>query len=364
MNVLLRVLADEGLASAVRRTRLRLSEAAHHCRSRLHAVGRAIPAAPLLNVCGLPLSPRYGGVPVQLAARLAIEAQWRTVAVYTPGWLQVGAAGWPVPSLSEAVARTAATTVHVEGSHGLDLTELLALPQRLLFSLHDFALESAPAQCQALLARCVTRIYPSAYAARRYGVPGHVIAPASAATPVPAGSPPVRTAIAFVGAAQRHKGAALLPELMDGLGPEARWHVFGGGDSERLLRPLRRRRNVSVHGWFDSAQLPRLLQRHRIGVAVLPSLCAESFSLSLSECWLAGVPAISFDHAALGERIGTVQGSDWLAPLDDGATGLIRVLRNWLSGALSSPQLTPPQSATAAAAAVRRIYAEYRVETV
>lgn len=359
MNTLLRVLRDEGWQSAARRTRERLGESAQRLWQNVRGCIGHGERAPVLNVCGMPVLPRLGGLPIQLATRLAAEARQRTVALYEPGRLRVGGQARPCGSLAVACARTGAAIVHIEGTSGMDLAEVLALPiaTRLLLSLHDLALLDAPAALRtALFARCTAVLYPSDFLARAYAVRGRVLAPPTPAT-APRGTPrPDRLRVAYVGAAKRHKGAALLPELIATAAPDLEWHVCGGGDAERLLAALRGRARVRVHGYVCAARIPRLLRRHCIGVALLPSLVPESFSLTLSECWLAGVPAIAFDHGALGERIRLGQGAPWLAPSGSGVEGLRDVLAQWRAGSLAHPALPAPTPADHAAMAMCELY--------
>lgn len=359
MSTVRRVLRDEGWRSAVRRASERGAEALSRGWRLARGWIERDDRAPLLNACGMPVAPRLGGLPIQLATRLAAEAAHRTIALYEPGCLTVRSHARRCVSLEAALDQTGARTLHVEGTAGFALDALLALPAelRLILSLHDTALLQAPAaQRAALFARCAAVVYPSSFLAHAYGVPGSVIAPATPALAPRASLRPEPRRIAYVGAAKRHKGAALLPALLDASAPGSTWHVFGGGDDERLLAALRPRPDVHIHGYVRAACVPTLLRRHRIGVAVLPSLVPESYSLALSECWLAGVPAVAFDLGALGDRIRAAQGPQWLAPADSGPAGIVGVLQQWHAGLLQHPPLPQPADARQAAAAMRSLY--------
>jgi glycosyltransferase involved in cell wall biosynthesis len=129
---------------------------------------RAWPWAPILNVLGVPLVARGGGVPLQLRARLRREREQRPVALLSrradgglrvdcwsqgqrrsadhdggawsgnplddePGWLDI---------VRAATARVGARAVHIENLAGLSLSSLqrlgdLGLP--VVVSMHDFA---------------------------------------------------------------------------------------------------------------------------------------------------------------------------------------------------------------------------------
>jgi len=145
--------------------------------------------------------------------------------------------------------------------------------------------------------------------------PVHVIAHGYDAPDHPAGSIPERPAatdadtlrVAFVGQiAYPHKGAEdYLWLLQHGRGLPIQWHVFG--DTEvygfgRRLRNVRLGDQLRLHGPYRRQEIFELLRRHAIDVTVLLPACDETFSFTLSESWLAGVPAIVSVCGALPER--------------------------------------------------------------
>lgn len=131
----------------------------------------AVPAGaevPVLDVLSTPLSPRWGGVPTQLGARLGEERKLRSTALLAPdagrwtlrtacgpelrrvrlaglqdgtdpAWLGIGA----VSAVHEAMRLTGAAVVNVEGAAGWSPEALVTLAgpgRRVVLSLHDFAL--------------------------------------------------------------------------------------------------------------------------------------------------------------------------------------------------------------------------------
>jgi len=147
-----------------------------------------------------------------------------------------------------------------------------------------------------------------------------------------------RRAIAYAGSLKRHKGAHLLPDLARRPG-NAGIHVFGGGDEE-LLRAIRRVPNITVHGYYRGNTLPSQLARFGIGLVVLPSIWPESYSLVLSEAWIAGAAVAAFDLGAPAERIRR-HGGGWLTPLEQGAEGLAEIVDKWRAGSITT---TVPRS--------------------
>lgn len=348
-----RVIRAEGWASAARRTGERAAESWRLGAMLARGLFARDEPVPLLNVSGLPAVARLGGLPIQLRARLGEERRSREVALFHPNVLEVRSHARRVRGLEEALARTGAETIHLEGTFGLPLEHVLRLPAAIILSLHDLSLLDEPEPLRReLFARAQEVIFPSAFLRAAYGVDGHVIEPASP-EPVVAHTPGIRTRVAFAGSLKRHKGAHLLPELI--AATNAEWHLFGGGD-EDLLRAVRGLPRVTAHGYYRSGALPALLARHRIGLTVLPSIVPESFCLTLSECWRAGVPVVAFDRGALAERI-TRHGGGWLVPPGDGAAGLAEVIGRWVEGELETRVPTDIATPLDAARAHLALYA-------
>ncbi|HEX3068229.1 MAG TPA: glycosyltransferase, partial [Thermoanaerobaculia bacterium] len=219
----------------------------------------------------------------------------------------------------------------------LDIDELLSF-DNVVLAIHDLSLMTERS-AQALLQHARAVIFPSAFLRDHYRAHvafsnsgAHVIEPGVDITPIERARG-LRRRIAFAGNVRTHKGGHLLPEIINAI-PGQEWHIFGGGD-EVLLRALRRMPDVFVHGYYRAGSLPSLLHKHAIGLALLPSIVPESYSLTLSECWLAGVPAVAFNHGAQAERI-ACSGGGWLAPLNEGSAGIVNVVRRWLGGELTT----------------------------
>ncbi len=68
---------------------------------------------------------------------------------------------------------------------------------------------------------------------------------------------------------------------------------------------------LTIHGHYDPHDLPDLLDHYRVKLVAYPSAGPETFSLTLSEAWTAGRPAIVPPFGALAERV-TATGGGWL----------------------------------------------------
>lgn len=308
------IVRGEGFASALRRARERVDEA-------LHGTFASDADAAIVNVSATPVVPRLGGVPIQLLNRLREERKLRSVVL-----LEAGAA-----TFEERVRASGARAIHVEGTYDVPIEALLRLIDdgvRVVVSVHDFSLMEDRDGARALLPRADAVVFPSRFLADEYRqlsyFQPHVIEPG-----VPPAHPALRAerrAIAYAGAVKPHKGAQLLGDIAR----DFPCHVFGGGDAE-LLRDLRRRGNFVIHGYYRAGELPSLLASHGIGLVVLPSLVAESYSLTLSEVWQAGAVAAAFNHGAIAQRI-REHGGGVLAPLVAGARGLRKIVEEWTRG--------------------------------
>lgn len=412
------VVRGEGAASAVRRARERTGEAIGDAIQRTRGlVASRRRATTIINVLTAAPRPRFGGVAVQLQAVLAHEARERPVAFLRPGRLeffgQDAHARRVAPfaatlhhedpafeqALTQAVECTGARAVHLEGTAGVPLASMLRLLDRgleVILSIHDFSLfcarphllEQQPPdgcgwseermQCvrcedshtgtrrvlaRELLERARAVMFPSEFLRNAHqSLLGthvrsvHVLAPGlDWSRPECRRRAGETTRIAFAGDVRTHKGGHLIASILAALGQEQiTCHVFGGGDAQ-ILQGLRRNPRVVVHGYYTAGQLPLLLAEHGIDLAMLPSLVPESFSLTLSECWVAGVPVIAFDHGAHAERIAR-HGGGTTVPVEGGSAAVAAAIRSWMEGAPLPPVPDSVPSAHENAAARLALY--------
>jgi len=174
------------------------------------------------------------------------------------------------------------------------------------------------ARHHALLARAAFRIAPSRWVAatlRHYfpDCPATVIAHgavSSALTPL-AATPMLSVpddgipTVALLGAIGPDKGARRIEHLLE----QARAHdapvrfvLIGYMDVEHgpMQTPDAR---FTVHGRYAAADLPALLQHYRAALVLFPSAGPETFSYTLTEAWIAGVPTVVPPIGALAERM-------------------------------------------------------------
>jgi glycosyltransferase involved in cell wall biosynthesis len=98
----------------------------------------------------------------------------------------------------------------------------------------------------------------------------------------------------------RHRMAELISSVRD---LDVEWHLFGATEGESFRDVRRAGARVVVHGAYRRSALATRLVESGCHVAILPSVGAEAFSLTLSEVTSAGVPVMASDLGALGERV-------------------------------------------------------------
>jgi glycosyltransferase involved in cell wall biosynthesis len=396
------VIRGEGVGSAIRRTQERIEEAAQGAALRIRAAFAGNAESPILNVAADGTSLRLGGLQAQLIGRLDCERALRSVALVSPGVLDVSRTSRHTRRVSprietairDAIAITGARTIHFEGMHGVPFGEVLRLIDdgfELIVSVHDFSLFCArphlieePAGTFCFYSqdldrchRCLSQTWQVPQNAQRdrrelareiliaakrvlfpsqflfdqhrelFALPelaGVVIEPGSA------GVSPAALAQITSGRDARVPGRAIAyagsvkrhkgAHVLAELAQRsgAALHIFGGGD-EDLLRDLRRLPNVIVHGYYRGGELPLLLRRHGVRLVIVPSIWPEAHCLVISEAWLAGASVAAFDLGAPAERI-RAHGGGWLAPLESGADGLLAIVNQWLAGTITA---APPR---------------------
>jgi glycosyltransferase involved in cell wall biosynthesis len=166
-----------------------------------------------------------------------------------------------------------------------------------------------------------------------------VIPPASARPHLTVDRASAAQRVGFIGGASAHKGAALIPTIMDLVRnerPGVRGFVYGNGERE-LLQSLKSVENLTVRGYYRQGRLARLLAHDAITVAVLTSIWPEAYGLVVDECLAAGVPVVAFDHGAVADRLSSWK-AGYLAQPGLGAHGLAQSIVDALSDRVEVPE--------------------------
>jgi GT2 family glycosyltransferase len=136
-----------------------------------------------------------------------------------------------------------------------------------------------------------------------------------------------RVVIGVPGALNQQKGAAVvaaLAQVFDRTG-EARLVVMGAVAPECDLP-----RSVRVLGGYRLDDLPHLVARHGIGMWLIPSIWAETFSYVTHESLATGLPCLGFDLGGQGDALREAENGHVVSlrnGADSGAAALLAGLR-------------------------------------
>jgi GT2 family glycosyltransferase/glycosyltransferase involved in cell wall biosynthesis len=122
--------------------------------------------------------------------------------------------------------------------------------------------------------------------------------------------------IAAVGALNYAKGSQMILDVareLAGLRPEARMTVIG-----ILDRPANAP-NVFVTGPYSPADLPRLMEQHKINLCFFPSICPETFSYVITELIALDMPIAGFRLGAPGDRLAAYKRGRLISRIDAAA---------------------------------------------
>ena len=107
--------------------------------------------------------------------------------------------------------------------------------------------------------------------------------------------------IAFVGAMAPHKGSNILKRIIkQSNNPKIKIHLFGKSEDEELRK---NKSNYINHGAYVRGELPKLLVDNNIDLVCILTNWPETYSYTLTECYMAQIPILTFDMGAVGDRV-------------------------------------------------------------
>lgn len=129
--------------------------------------------------------------------------------------------------------------------------------------------------------------------------------------------------IGFLGELSPHKGSKLIREIIVGAKEkEFDWFLIGEINDSGLdqLNQV----NVSKTGRYDHGDLPELLYSLNLDLVILCSICAETFSYTLSESWGGRLPVLVGPLGAPADRV-KKYGGGWIVDDLESASFLLKL---------------------------------------
>lgn len=124
---------------------------------------------------------------------------------------------------------------------------------------------------------------------------------------------PAGHVVALIGALGPHKGSDLVDEIAARLAGTDICIVVVGYLERQFLPGWRVPGRLFVHGAYAQGDATGLLRGYGASLVLMPNETPESFSYTLSDAWMAGLPVLAAPRGALAERIGAC-GGGWLLP--------------------------------------------------
>lgn len=130
--------------------------------------------------------------------------------------------------------------------------------------------------------------------------------------------------VAFIGGLNKAKGGEVVSEIVESLDSDVNWFIFGGIGVEKLAS--QKKENLIKTGYYMPEDLPVLLKAHEIDLVGILSIWPETYSYTLTESVLNGVPVIVTDIGALGRRVKELQ-CGWTVSLDHMREDFLKIIK-------------------------------------
>lgn len=124
--------------------------------------------------------------------------------------------------------------------------------------------------------------------------------------------------IVFFGALNEVKGCSLVLDIIkinEERGGPLRFHIIGNV-SEKYREEYSLFENVVLYGKYERDDLFKIVKQIKPSLAILPSICPETYSHTLTESWAYGIPVLGTSYGAIGERIEKHNGGWTLEPVN------------------------------------------------
>lgn len=133
--------------------------------------------------------------------------------------------------------------------------------------------------------------------------------------------------IAFIGGLNKAKGGEKVSAIVETMKEDVNWYVFGGIGVKTLF--YQEQDNLVKTGNYNPEDLSILLKTHEIDVIGIISIWPETYSYTLTEAILNGIPVIVTDIGALGRRTRELN-CGWLVAPEHIEEDFVRIVKGIL----------------------------------
>lgn len=134
-----------------------------------------------------------------------------------------------------------------------------------------------------------------------------------------------RLNVAFLGGMVPQKGSLMARELIPMDKGGINWFVLGAIGDKNILEISQE--NCFFSSTYKKEELPQLLEDNEIDIICILPIWPETFSYTVSEAWLNGIPIVATDIGAVGERIRKT-GGGWLVKPDASPDEVMQLLHH------------------------------------
>jgi len=143
--------------------------------------------------------------------------------------------------------------------------------------------------------------------------------------------------IAFIGGLNKAKGGVVISTIVDALKEEVNWYIFGAVGVKKLA--FQKQDNLVKTGEYMPEDLPLLLKAHEIDIVGILSIWPETYSYTLTEAVLNGIPVIVTDIGALGRRVNAMK-CGWTISIDHSKEDFLKIIKSVIKDRTQLEQYT------------------------
>ncbi|MFZ1030212.1 MAG: glycosyltransferase, partial [Limnoraphis robusta] len=125
--------------------------------------------------------------------------------------------------------------------------------------------------------------------------------------------------LVFFGALNEAKGCSLVLEMIkinDQRKGILRFNIVGNIFSNNYKKAFLKSKNVILYGQYERNEITNIFKKIKPTLTILPSIWPETYSHTLTESWIHGIPVLGTSYGAIGERISRYDGGWILDPVD------------------------------------------------